>query len=104
MGAGDPMLMVGFDLFIKTVDNRYQTLHALADLLFSFGFGYQRWYLYFPMVAPLLQTVCASDIPLIAKVSLALGGLVMSLFNVMLFGLFFNSFQRFARVFRGEKP
>jgi len=101
--AGYPMLMIGFDLFVKTVDNRYQTLHALAELLVSFGFAYQRWFMYFPMVAPLLQTVYASDIPLIAKVSLALGGLMMSLFNLMLFGLIVKSVQRLARQLRGEK-
>merc|ERR1712232_796198 len=98
-----PMLMVVSEFFIKSVDIRYQTFHALAELLVCFGFLYQRWFMFFPIAATLLQTVYASEIPVIAKMSLALGGLMMSLFNLMLFQIAIKSFKRIAKHFRGQE-
>jgi len=54
--------------------------------------------MYFPIALSLLQTVYASDIPLIAKMSLVLGGLMMSLFNLMFLLMAFGAFQNVKKI------
>merc|ERR1711924_94653 len=67
------------------------------------GFCYQRVVMYFPIALSLLQTVYASDIPLVAKVSLALGGLMMSLFNLMCLPMAFKTVKKQVVKFTSDK-
>merc|ERR1712159_144499 len=88
------MMIVWPDILSKLVHPRHQVVHAVTGVAMSLGFSYQRVVMYFPIALSLLQTVYASDIPLIAKVSLALGGLMMSFFNLMWLPMAFQSVKK----------
>jgi len=100
--AGGPIFGGVVDLAIKVVDARYLIVHGLVEVVGSFVFSYQRCWMYFQLAASLLQIVYASSIPMIAKVSLTLGGIMMSFFNLLIMPLIFQSLKKLADKVRGK--
>jgi len=101
--AGYPMCLIFFDLVSKVMHPDYQIVHAAGDVIMSSGFSYQRIVMYFPIAASLLQTVYESEtVPILAKVSLAVGGLMMSLFNLMMLAMSSKNMMKLVSKFRGD--
>jgi len=89
------------DVLAKAVHPDWWVVHAVEAVITSGGFFYQRIILYFPLAAGLLQVVYQSEIPFLAKISLAFGGLMMSLFNLALMVLHFKQLLTLASKLRG---
>eukprot|EP00929_Paragymnodinium_shiwhaense_P086127 TRINITY_DN4663_c0_g1_i2.p1 TRINITY_DN4663_c0_g1~~TRINITY_DN4663_c0_g1_i2.p1 ORF type:complete len:354 (+),score=53.93 TRINITY_DN4663_c0_g1_i2:158-1219(+) len=82
--AGYPVFIVCGDTMSKCIPPAFKNTLKVIDVFMGFTFAYQRIFLYLPLAWKLLQQVHESQIPLAAKVSLAVGGLFMTLFNMMI--------------------
>eukprot|EP00929_Paragymnodinium_shiwhaense_P082588 TRINITY_DN4358_c0_g2_i1.p1 TRINITY_DN4358_c0_g2~~TRINITY_DN4358_c0_g2_i1.p1 ORF type:complete len:392 (-),score=65.46 TRINITY_DN4358_c0_g2_i1:496-1602(-) len=98
--AGYPMSMILFDLVAKSAPPQWTSFNALSDVVVSLGFCYQRIYVYFPLALELLYLTVDAEIPVIAKVSLALGGFCMSMFNLMMLAMSTQNMKKLVRRLR----
>jgi len=85
--AGGPMCFVAWDVFARCVAPQKRIFHLLSECYINSAFFYQRVILFFPLALSLLQIVYEAEVPSTAKLSLFLGGLSMSLFNLVCIGL-----------------
>eukprot|EP00929_Paragymnodinium_shiwhaense_P082587 TRINITY_DN4358_c0_g1_i2.p1 TRINITY_DN4358_c0_g1~~TRINITY_DN4358_c0_g1_i2.p1 ORF type:complete len:326 (-),score=57.98 TRINITY_DN4358_c0_g1_i2:423-1400(-) len=100
--AGYPMCLILFDLAAKCAPPEWIRFNALSEVMMSVGFCYQRIYMFFPLAVELLYLTIASEIPAMAKVSLALGGFSMSMFNLMMLMMVTQSVTKLVRGLRGQ--
>jgi hypothetical protein len=86
--AGGPLLSVVWDLPARCMPHSYRSFHILSQLYCTGVFLHQRVVLYFPLAYSLLSIAYeAADVPTWAKLSLLLGGVNMSMFNLICCGL-----------------